>query len=778
MKNFFFTLLCLFFFSQHGIAQNNTAEVSGRIVNTNLEYLEGITIRLLETPYATSTDDLGRFSLRNIPNGNYTLQASGIGLSATKQNIEVNGRPIELTLQLSEATNQLEEVVLLGNKRTEVSRTLTRTETPLVEIPQNVQIVEADFLKDLQVFTIDQVFQAVPGITSAGYGAVNIRGFNTNNRNFLTNGLKGSPYPEGVDPLMANIERVEVLYGPSSILYGQDNIGGNINLITKQPKKQTAVNASLSGGSFDLARVMADVTGSIDDQKSLYYLFGVAYQSGGRFTNDFDNENLQVYGSLKWEIGSKTNFQFNGNYTRDRTDSNYVPSIPVYSGEDPRIFSLPNDFNTLGPVSEYEGNSFQVQGILEHRFNDNWKGNIAMAYSESRASRKALSTNDIDPETNEASRSIYILQLNSPTFTINPYVNGKFSLLGMEHNMVAGLDITNSQSNYPDGYKIIPTDPLNVLAPTYPPIPPSNPEEYWLNTKTEDFVFNTVGGYISDQISFSKKFKALLGLRYDNYYRRYIALNQDDSVAIEELPEVSESYVPRAGLVFLPTETTSIYIDYNKGFIPQYSNYAQVGGPFDPETSHQFELGFKGSHADGNIQTTAALYTIKKENVLVYYQDENLPLGYGYRPLQAVRSKGMELGITGKLTKQLSLIANYSFNETYITDSDNPDEIGSTFYNTPKHTASGWLDYQLSEGTLKGLELGFGLNYMDDRDTYFGSIPDYTIARALIGYSYKDYKFQVNAENIFDKTYAVNGLYFEYTPGAPRSLLFTLSYSI
>ena len=777
MKTIFYTLLFTLIFFQKGISQNNTGQVSGKIVNIDFEYVEGITIRLLNTPYATSTDEQGNFYLRNIPNGNYILQASGIGLTATKQNIEVNGKPLRLTLQLSESTNQLQEVVLFGNKRTEISSTLTRTETPLVEIPQNIQIVEPDFLSDLQVFSIDQVYQAVPGITSAGYGAVNIRGFNTNTRNFLTNGLKGSPYPEGVEPLMANIERVEVLYGASSILYGADNIGGNINLITKQPKKHTTFNASLSGGSFNLARAMADVTGSINKKESLYFLFGAAYQNGGKFTDDFDNENIQVYGSLKWEIGSKTTFQFNGNYTRDRASSNYAPSIPVYYGEDPRLFSLPTEFSTFGPVTEYKGNSFQVQGILEHTFNDNWKGNLAMAYSESRADRKELSTYDIDPETNEASRSIYILQLNSPTLTINPYVNGKFSFLGMEHSMVTGLDITNSQSNYPEGYDIISTDPLNVLSPTYPTIPPSNPDYIW-NTKTEEFVFNTLGVYVSDQISFSDKFKALIGLRYDNYYRRYLALYQDDSVAIEELPEVSESFIPRAGLVYLPTENTSIYIDYNKGFIPQYSNYANVGGPFDPETSDQFELGYKGSHFNGSIQATAAFYTIKKENVLVYYEDADLPFGYGFRPLQAIRSKGMELGLVGKLTKDLSLIANYSFNETYITESNDPDEIGSTFYNAPKHTASGWLNYQLSEGSLKGLELGFGFNYMDERDTYFGSIPDYTIARALIGYSYKNYKLQLNAENIFDKSYAVNGLYFDYTPGAPRSILFTLSYAM
>ncbi|MCR9228273.1 MAG: TonB-dependent receptor [Flavobacteriaceae bacterium] len=777
MKNTFIALVLTLFFFQYGIGQKNTGEVSGRIVNIDLEYLEGITIRLLDTPYATSTDENGRFYLRNVPNGNYTLQASGIGLTATKQNIEVNGKPLQLTLQLNEATSQLQEVVLLGNKRTEISSALTRTETPLVEIPQNVQIVEPDFLDDLQVFGIEQVYQAVPGITSAGYGAVNIRGFNTNSRSFLTNGLKGSPYPEGVEPLMANIERVEVLYGASSILYGQDNIGGNINLITKQPKKYTAFNASLSGGSFDLVRAMADITGSIDNKKSLYYLFGAAYQNGGRFTNDFDNENLQIYGSLKWEISAKTTFQFNGNFTRDRASSNYAPSIPVYNGEDPGLFSLPNDFTTLGPNSRYKGDSFQLQGILKHSFNDNWKGSLAMAYSESRANRQQFSTNGIDPQTDEATRSIYMLQLNSPTLTINPYINGKFSFLGMEHRMVAGLDITNNQSNYPEGYKIISTSPLNVLSPEFPSIPPSNPD-YSLNTKTEDFVFNTVGGYVSDQISFSDKFKALLGLRYNNYYRRYLALNQDDSVAIEELPEVSESWIPRAGLVFMPTEKSSIYIDYNKGFIPQYSNYANVGGPFDPETSHQFELGYKGSLVNGNLQTTVALYTIKKENVLVFYRDENLPLGYGYRPLEAVRSKGMELGITGKLTRNLSILANYSFNETYTTESEDPADIGTTPNNSPKHTISSWLDYQVGEGVLKGLELGFGVNYMDERKAYFGSVPDYAIARALIGYSYKNYRLQINAENIFDRTYAVNGLYTNYTPGAPRSLLFTLSYSL
>jgi iron complex outermembrane receptor protein len=759
------------------IAYAQKTTITGTIVNLESKELAGITIRLLNTAFSTSTNAAGEFSFQNIPDGTYALQASGVGFSAQKQNVLVAGRALHIALQLDDATNSLQEVLITANRKvTDESSAITRINTPVKDLPQSIQNVELQTIKEQQLFTVDQALKNVAGVNAATFGSVNIRGFATNNRSFLTNGLKGSPYPEGVQPLLGNIERIEVIRGSSALLYGEGALGGNINLVTKQPKKEETANASLGAGTFNLYRALADVTGSFNKSKSLYFLAGAAYQNGGRFTRNFDNENLQIYGSLKWELGSKTTWQINGNYTRDRSTSNWEPAIPVFNGN-PRLFTLPIDFTAEGPDSRYAGNSYQIQSFLEHQFSQKWKGTLLFGLSESRARRKQYNTYAVDTVTNEARRTFSQQELNSPTTTINPYVNGEFNFLGIKNKLVSGLDITFSRSKYPSGIQLTAAKPINTLQPNYSTFDSTGAAVY-LDSRTELFTNNTAAGYILNQITFSPKIKALVGLRYTNYFFRYLAINDEDGLPLyDERPEVTESFTPRAGLVYQPFTTTSFYLDYNRGFIPQYSNERQFGGPFNPEMSRQLELGFKGDYLKNRLHPTVAVYNILKKNVLIYYEDEALPAGYGYKPLEQVRSKGVELGITGNITKELFLIANYSYNETTISKSNDPEQIGQTFYNSPNHLANGWLSYSFTGNQLKGLQLGLGWNYVGERDAYFGKVPAYQTADALIGYRYKSFGLQLNGNNLFDKVYAQNAGYSDYTPGMPRNFLLTLSYS-
>lgn len=772
----FFTLSILLIFGFSALSQSGA--VKGSIYSDNQEPIAGITISLEGASGATATDNDGSFYFTNILPGTYTVVASGIGYSARSQSISVTaGKTTTANFQLDTKANVLQEIVVSTRHRiiTTSSSTITRTNTPLEDIPQNIQFVDRATINEQQLFTVDQALKNVAGVNLASnYGAINIRGFNTNAGSFLTNGMKGQPYPEGVLPLLGNVESIEVIHGATAILYGQGSVGGNINLVTKQPKKETNVHASVSGGSFDLVRGMADVTGSINKSRSLYFLAGVAYQNGGRFTDHFDNENLQLYGSLRWDISAKTNVQVNGNYVRDRSTSNWGPEVPVMDGLP--LFSLPPEFSFAGTDARYEGDSYQLQAIFNHTFSKAWKATLLFGATQTKAYRKAYNLSwEYDPVTTALGRTLTIQTIKSPTTTINPYVTGEFKIGRIKNSLTTGLDINFNRSDYPGGFKYYPADPFYLNAPDYSPWTPVDASPW--SSRTELFRYNIAGAYVQDQLEIIPKLKALIGLRYNNYFMRYYADDENHEPIYDERPEVTESLTPRAGIVYQPFKNTSLYIDYNQGFIPQYSNERKFGGPFDPEISHQFELGYKGTFINNHLNVNVAAYHINKTNVLVYYEDSTLPLGYGLRPLQKVTSKGVEVSLSGHITKGFFAILNYSYNDTKISESNVPEDVGSNFYNSPPNTANGWLSYTFSS-VVKGLTLGFGVNYIDKRTAYFGELPRYTTADAMIGYKYKNYSLQVNANNLFNKQYAQSGNYVDYAPGAPRNFLVTFTYAL
>lgn len=769
-------ILLFSFFSLFAIAQNG--KIQGNISGPDRTLLSRITVSLEGSSMVTQTDEDGNFSFNNIADGNYVLVATGVGYKAKSSQVKIeNGKSVFLRLELDIETATLKEVTVISKRNTQYSNALTRSNTSLLDLPQSVQEVGRKAIDEQQLFTVDQVLKNVAGVNQDASGALMIRGFNTNARDFLTNGLKGSAYPEGVYPLLGNIEKVEFIKGSTALLYGEGALGGNINLVTKQPKKITTVNASVGAGNLNLYRVLADVTGSINKKKSLYFLAGAAYQHGGTFTKNWDNNNFQAYGSLQWDISLNTSWQFNVNYVRDRNTSNWQPTIPVFN-DDPKLFSLPDDFTFAGKDAMYHGDSYQLQSILTHRFNSNWKGQFLLGYSESRAGRKEYNTWGIDPSTNEADRSFTYQQLNNPTLTINPYINGSFSIGKIKNTVTTGLDVTLSRSNYPNGIKQFEATKFNVFHPDYSSFDSVGAVVY-TNSRTEKFTYNTAAGYLLDQIALSSHFKALIGLRYTNYFMRYLAINDATGLPMyDERPERTQAFTPRAGLVYQPFKTTSFYIDYNRGFIPQYSNERKYGGPFDPETSHQFEIGYKGDYLNNRFHPTIAVYRITKKNVLTYYEDPALPEGWGYRPLQQVLSKGIELGVSGNITENIFVIANYSYNDTRVSKSDTPDDLGKRFNNSPYNLANAWLSYSFTKGGIKGLQLGAGFNYVGQRRAYFGNIPEYTTLDAVISYRFSRYKLQVNANNLFDKQYILNGGYGAYTPGTPRSVLVTVSYSL
>lgn len=776
-------LIVLGFFSDSLYAQQG--RIAGNISGPDQQILPGITISLEGHDKLTQTDDNGNFSFTGLAAGNYTLLARGVGYRAKSSQVKVEDhKTVFLRLELDKATSTLKEINVTASRGPVPTATLTRISTPLRDIPQNIQSVDRAAMNDQQFFQLNDAFANVAGITSANYyGGFSSRGFTSEVSGITTNGIKGSPYPEGQIPLLGNIESVEVIHGPSAILYGQGGLGGNINLVTKQPKKFTVVNASVSAGSFDLLRAQADVTGSINKKKNLYFLAGAGWQNGGSFTRHFGRRSIQAYGSLKWEMGPRTSWQVNGNYVNDDASNNYQPRVPIYNSRDKdSIFLVPYDFNP-GYDSRYKGNNYQLQSVMEHSFSANWKVGLLAAYSESRAERRQYTASGFVRTTDHTvSRSYSWQTIHSPQTTVNLYTNIRVKTWSLTHQVTAGGDAMLARNNYPGGITQYAATRLPVLQPVHEDHFDSTGMTLYGKSAIEKFTYNTLGTYVQDLVEITSQLKLLAGLRYNNYFRRYLANRADGSVIYDERPLRTENFSPRLGIVYQPVPTVSLYVDYNEGFSPQYGNNAENGGPFDPETSKQYEFGAKGEFFKGALQPFITVYQSTKKNVLQSAPRPDFP--YWQEAIGEVRSRGVEMGVKGSLFNSLFVTLNYNYNKTKITQSKKPEDIGQLFANAPENSANGWIKYSFAGKELKGLFIGGGFQYVDDR--FFSNkkkganvleMPAYTIFNAMAGYRYKQYSLQVNGNNLADERYASSGFSSAYTPGMPRNWLVTLSCS-
>lgn len=766
------------------------ANLQGSIVGENQIPLTGISIQLEGTKFITATDNEGQFYCINIPEGNYTLIATGIGYSAKSKSVILSsGKTTTVNFQLDTKANILQEVVVKGVQRIAITNTtsLTRTNTPAKDLPQSVQSINRTVINEQQLYRVDDAMKNVAGVNVASaYGSYNFRGFTTNSGSFLTNGMKGTLFPEGVSNSLANIESIEVMRGPSAILYGENALGGNINFVTKQPKKNQTINAAVTAGSFGLIRTQADVTGSLNKRKSLYYVAGFGAENGGRFTNDWKNRNLLLFASLKWELNAKTSWQLNANYNHDNSTSNYSPDLPFIQGN---VFSTPYDFNVMASDARLLGNSFQIQSQLHHKLNGNWGLHLLAGFAKTDAKRTYYSVGDYVDQANDnkVERSKSVSRMQVPTTTLNAYTTGTFKTGSIRHIITAGFDYNKENGTYPEGFRIYAADSISVTNPDRTPfIPAPGPlaADFYYSSY-ERFLTETMGAYLQNQLAIGEKWKGVIGLRFNRYFNRYIAdsVSYNNFETYEERPENTTAFIPRLGIVFQPVKNISLYADFNSGFIPQYANNRQSGGPFKPETSRQFEVGIKGEFIKGQLVPTLAFYHINKNNVLT--PDLSDPNGILLKAVGQVRSKGFEATVTGNVTDNVSVIANYSYNETIITRSNDDTEIGQRFANNPANMMSLWSTYRFTKKS-GGLKLGAGIRYTDKRFirdiktsvTNPVVLPEYTVVDALIQYNIKRFVFSANLNNVFNKRF-IQGSYWSRSvfPGMPRNFLVTVAYS-
>ena len=634
--------------------------------------------------------------------------------------------------------------------------TATRTDTPLRDIPQSVQIIPQQVIEDRQATSLEEVATNSSGVTFSGdnfgRGAnFAIRGFN--NTAILRDGFRVyNRAAQGV-PETANLERVEIVKGPASVVFGESEPGGLINLVSKQPLSEPFYDLQLQLGNDNLVRFPVDLSGPLTEDANLNYRLNALYQYEESF-RDFDSgfERFFVAPTLAWQITDNTDLAFSLEYTHDTAPVDL--GTIVIDGE-PADIARERVFNN--PSDKGEREFINTGYTFEHRFNEDWKIRNAFRYiSNNYGSQEDNDTQTVpiivDESTNVLTRTFTQEEREEDSFTLYTNVEGSFATGKVEHNLLLGIDFNHSQTDLSTRFDPFPLDSsnpnltfINIFEPDYDafPAPAAENIDFFVN---DDVTNDRLGIYLQDKIDLLDNLILLAGLRYDTFDQT-ITNNLDNS----EVSQDSDAFSPRIGIVYQPIEAISLYTNYSQSFNPKPFLYNRSfdGTLLEPETGEGFEVGLKGEIVPNRLAATVAYFKIAKENVAT--ED-------GFNPFAAVvieeqQSQGIELDLAGEIQSGWNIIASYAYIDSEITEDNNPDLIGNRFPNIPEHSASLWTTYEIQQGDLEGLGLGIGFNYVGERQ---GGLPNsfevdsYFLTNAALFYNRQNWQLRLNFNNLFD----------------------------
>ena len=826
-----FSLLMFCCFSFTTIFAQQTTEVRGRVTDENKQPLIGVDVVLEGTSIGISTNDKGFYELHNVPVGKQTIVFSYLGFQTLKIRTDVapnpSGTHTHLDVQLSEELTALQEVEVIGRKESSYKNTNsfigTKTASALKEVPQSVGYVTKELILDQGATTVNEVVKNISGVNqNSSYNDFSIRGFRaTGNRNSgnLLNGMRAQTSLWKQSSL-ANIERVEVIKGPASALFGNAAPGGVINRVTKKPLFENKNSITVGVGSWNTLKTYGDFTGPLNPKKTLLYRLNLGYEKTDSFRDLQGSESIIAAPSFSYIPNEKTHINVDFVYQNFNGKIDRGQSVPadgnVYSTPISRSLSAANDFlkeNTLNTTialthkfSDHISlnaiylNSSYSEDMLEHtQANLYYKqiGNGANAFRYADPNKVMMTANQ---------RKRYFAN-NS----FNTYFNFNFNTGILKHKLLVGYDYfiseqkAGSSSISAQGYlskdktKVVNTytTTANVLAgsvqtPTtnvpvfdlYDPIAGNAYKDIskyiWKQNTLNPYEEYSHGVYVQEQIDISIV-KLLIGLRQEWFTE---TLNKETT---KEISRQTSAFIPRVGLVVEASENINLYSTWVKGFQPQGANIQsdpdRYGGPFDYMKSELYEVGLKTEWFNKRLSATLAIFKITQENSL----EQSPKAGKAdWRVPVDEESNGFELDVAGQILPNFSVVANYAYTDARIVKLKEEGAIKDLNVqrpSTPRHAANLWTKYIFENGSLKGLGAGIGVSYASERLGQVGrrataaSYPDYTLLNAVLYYKVKDVQLQLNVNNVLNRTYWISGYdNLRNFPGAPRNINASVTY--
>jgi iron complex outermembrane receptor protein len=651
----------------------------------------------------------------------------------------------------------------------------TKTDTPIMEIPQSISVVGRQQIQDLKAQTIQDSLGYTAGLMT-GISAKNPLFDDTLNiRGFEANPQLGSYYRDGMRYMtnlyngkqeIYGLERVEVLKGPSSILYGSAAPGGVINTVTKRPPSTPLHEVNVEYGSYNRKQLSADIGGPLDDEGVWSYRLTALERKSDTYMKYGRDDRTYVAPALTWRPSAATSLTLLTSY--QKTDAIYPPSLPVTG----TLLPNPNgqlDRNTF--LGEPNNNYFQTETstagyLFEHAFSDTLKLRNAVRYYKSDlAMRYTLITGDVDALTKRrVPRSARGYNDDTSMMTTDTNLEKTFYTGPVKHTALVGVDYTKSRYDSDRRTGTLPT--IDIYNPVY---------QTGAITTTVNRVIRSreskLGGYLQDQIKIADKLVVLLGGRYDHVN----VVTRSLLGVVSSADETDIAFTGRAGMVYLADNGVAPFVSVSQSFEPT-TGLSRTGTRFEPSKGKQFELGLRYQPPGTETMYTASLFDLTRTNVLS--QD---PVDTSFQiQTGEVRSRGLELEAKTSLDKYVDVIGAYTYTDAVVTRSTLPNETGERFY-APRNLFSLWVDTKLGFIDLARWRVGAGLRYVSDRPdkpatgTRGGSA--YTLVDARIGYENGPWTYALNATNLTDEVYIPSMCYTNVCDyGAPRQVTATLSY--
>lgn len=760
--------------------------------------IEGVEVFLEGTTFKALSERDGTFRIEGVAPGSYALVATLIGYGATRREIAVRpGETTETALELRAVAVPLQAVEVIGRRERSYtsgySFAAAKTATSIVDVPQSISVVTKEVIADQQLYTLNETTRNVSGIsTFSSYDDLVTRGFR-NQTTRLVNGLK-TEFGFWSSPILPHIERVEFIKGPASALYAATNPGGTVNLVTKKPLPESRQAMSFATGSFATYRAQLDFTGPLGGDPSLLYRLNLGYEDTESFRFLQGHRSYLVAPSVSFLPAEHT--RVNAELVYGYRDGVLDRGQPIFFGNTD-LTSTPISFSLSQPGDYQVTEDLHLTLSLEHGLSD-WltlntsylKARYDEDLSEHRTSNLFL------PDDPTVLQLAYIRRIQDRIVdNVTTYVVADVETGRVAHRAVVGFDFYRQDDNrsqwgaagdeflvQADGSKepgggvadFDLDDPVYTLN--------RNPETYRENWFSEPRLRDpartvSYGAYVQDQVTLGR-LNVLLGLRHEWYNTRLPM--PDDPEALEYVEQTA--LVPRIGAVYRVTDDVSAYATFAQGFEPQDAAIIQqpqlYGGPFDPETSDLIEAGAKATFFGDRVLATAALYQITKRNVLVNANAPGRP--DLLRQRGEVRSRGLELEAAGSIAPNVRVTANYALNNTEITESDDPDEVGRVSENAPRHQGGLWAQYTTEGGPLAGIGVGAGVRFLTERNTFDASLqlPGHTVFDASLSYTVGRFRVTAYTDNLLDERYWVGGYnYGRIYPGAPRTFRVTAGYT-
>ncbi|MEC3768075.1 TonB-dependent receptor [Cupriavidus sp. SS-3] len=639
----------------------------------------------------------------------------------------------------------------------------TKTEAPLRDVPQTVNVVTADVMRDQHATSMQDALKNVPGVSfSHGDGQrdqVSIRGFTAIADQFVDGIRDDALYFRD----MSNVDRVEVIKGPAAVLYGRGSSGGLINRVTKKPGIDVT-DFALSYGMWADRRAEADVGRVFADGAAAFRVTG-AVQKANSYRSQQFLDRAAIAPSLELRVAPETTVLFQADYLEDRRVTDF--GIPAYRGR-------PVDV----PASRYYGAAnardadysqsrvFSGTATINHRFNENWSIRNATRYYHYSLDRN----NTLTAAVNEAAQTLTMNHGNVRReehgwFNQTDLIQ-KATILGTKHEILYGMEIGQQNKDQVNNTKPVPGtfNLFNPVLPVLPRLAPGNP------TTSNLGIFDTLAFYTQDMITFSEQWKALVGVRYDNFQQE----TRNRIAGQRDLSRSDSAWSPRAGLVWQPSKTQSYYVSWSKSFQPSGEAFALAANNADlsPETTSNTEVGAKYDWLNGKASTTISLFRLERSNIKVANATNTALL-----PIGEQRTDGVELSGAAELGSGWRMLAGYAYLDATITKSSAALQ-GKRATITPRHSGNLWVTKDLGHGFGVGLGANLvGARYADPQNTV--TLPGFVTADAMAWYRRGAFEAQLNVYNLFDKGYIVSAHGTNANlnmPGAPRSVMATLRY--